>query len=1240
MAEPGTLFALAESAVVQAGAGTGKTHNLVTLCLHLLGGAGRAEPLPAACLWAVTFTEKAAAELKGRIRERVDALAGCPPEEVARIEPELFASGAPPAALWRRVRRDLSAAQIGTIHGLCSQILRRHAAAAELDPEFTVLDEVEARQLRADACLATALEALEGTGPVRDAARKLCAELGLRGSGRFGRGLADELSALLASLGECGREVAEVVESTPALHAGNAVAAEGEARRAFAGALDDLESELRAARLRRAPSPTAIKALSGIEEYRAAGASAVAAAPPGELAQAWAQIRPLRPALPRTLGGRTGELMRAAREALEALLEADAQVRSARLSRELALLAAEARRRYRADKSRALALDFDDLTRLTRDLLAGNLAVRRMEKERLGVLLIDEFQDTSRPQLELFGWLVEDGEGSAPAGSGLPGARPVARGKLVVVGDRKQSIYEFRGADVASAQAFASRALRDGAERFVLRTSRRSLRPLVEFSNRLFRTALGAADRPFDTPFGEEDALTAHRAEGGSGPAAELLDVLGAGVEAEAEVVSRRIALLLAPGAPERVYDESGPRPVRGGDIAILLRRFTNVDVFRRALLKRRIPHLVFKGRGFYQAREVTDLHQLIALAVDPDDDLALLSVLRSPLGPLSDDALVLLASHGGHRLRLRALRDPAVREGLAPDDAEALDRVLLLLSRLQRECDRLGPAALLEATLAESDFLAAIAGGLYGEQAAANIEKLLAFARQHELRGGSARTFVAQVRRLADEDAGEADAFVVEESDPHAVRLLTVHAAKGLEFPVVVVPECAAQPRGGMEGVVLDPDLGLALRVRGAGWKRWGTHGLRIRELRKEREAAQGRRLFYVAATRARDLLLLSGRESSPKVETWRQWIDRALPECAGLIRVLPNGATGQAEPVSPAGAALVEADAGLLRAVVRAEAPAELPAPLGDSPREARALRAQERVARAETGAGAQAHGTVLAPVTQLADASACARRYQLLHELGLEERPRGAAEASTADPAERGTLAHKLLELVPPAGPEDGWGGRPAALPRAALRAAAGDARHGPGGSGAGGARAARCPAARRRRGDGGRLQAVARGARAAVPVPARRVRRGCAGLHRVRASGPQWTGVPPLARRALRRPRGPRRRRDGRNPRAPALRGADGGIGPPDGRLAQGGPRRLPGDGVRLPPPLPSPGGFPEALRKMRPAQAVAGSCTRKTDPLPGRVSTSMRPPWASTSRLAMARPSPVPSVLRESRSSAR
>ena len=172
------------SAVIQAGAGTGKTHNLVSLCVELLG---RQDPLPPAKLWAVTFTEKAAAELKGRVRSRVDDLAARDPS-------------------WRGVRRDLGLAQIGTIHSLCGQILRRHAAALGVDPGFTVLDEEEARRWVREACEATALRALEGAlgAPLREAARRLCAEMGLRTQGKFGIGLADELAALLQKLGETG----------------------------------------------------------------------------------------------------------------------------------------------------------------------------------------------------------------------------------------------------------------------------------------------------------------------------------------------------------------------------------------------------------------------------------------------------------------------------------------------------------------------------------------------------------------------------------------------------------------------------------------------------------------------------------------------------------------------------------------------------------------------------------------------------------------------------------------------------------------------------------------------------------------------------------------------------------------------------------------------------------------------------------------------------------------------------
>ncbi|HYS09126.1 MAG TPA: UvrD-helicase domain-containing protein [Myxococcales bacterium] len=927
------------SRVIQAGAGTGKTHELVSVCLDLLGSEdalaspGTRNSVSPSRLWAVTFTEKAAAELKGRIRTRVDELAAADPA-------------------WRRVRRDLGLAQIGTIHALCGQILRRHAAAAGVDPGFAVLDEEQARRLLRDACETTALDALEGTlgTELRDAARRLCAEMGLRTQGKFGAGLADELSGLLRKLGESGASPLQLVPDARA-----AVEDDLRARRGFELALGNLRAALAQAGKDAPPSP----------------GPALDAYAPGQLAQAWREIRRCSPAALQARGSEK-EAIAAAKEAFEALLDADAGVRGAALARDLGFLAGHAAQRHRELKSRRGALDFDDLTRLCHEVLASSERARAMERERVGALLVDEFQDTSRAQIGIFELLAGD--------------RPV-----IVVGDRKQSIYEFRGADVASAQSYAGRLLARGAERVVLQESRRSRPALVELSNLLFSSVLSASAEAFDTPFSPDDALSAFRARGPSGPCAELIDVPGVGVEAEAELVARRIAALLAPGAPERVFDPGeSPRPVRGGDVAVLFRRFTNLEAFRRALLRRRIPHLVYKGRGFHGAREVMDLVALLAAAVDPDDALALASVLRSPFGPLSDDALVLLA-------RRRWNFDDAT--DLAQDDALALARLRPLLHGLRREVDRLGPAALLEAAIADTDYVAACAGGLYGEQAAANVEKLLGLAREAELRGESARAFLAGLRQLAEEEAREPEAPVVEERDPHAVRLLTVHAAKGLEFPVVFVPECAAPAfNPGGERLALDADLGLALKARGVdGKRRWGVQGNAVYARRRARELAQSRRLFYVAVTRARDLLVLSGR-AARKDESWRSFVDPIAAEAVekGLLRVLRD----------------VGLPAELAAGVppVRPEALADLP-PAGHTD-----------VARVSTPA-LSGPASVSAPVTQLADAALCARRYQLLHELRLEERP--DPEHPLPDPlgdepggpaAALGTLAHRLLELVP--------------------------------------------------------------------------------------------------------------------------------------------------------------------------------------------------------------------------------
>jgi ATP-dependent helicase/nuclease subunit A len=374
----------------------------------------------------------------------------------------------------------------------------------------------------------------------------------------------------------------------------------------------------------------------------------------------------------------------------------------------------------------------------------------------------------------------------------------------------------------------------------------------------------------------------------------------------------------------------------------------------------------VLKGRGFYQSREVQDLLALLALACDRDD-------------------------------------------------AEALRRIVSLVERLAREVDRLGPSTLLEAALSETDYVASIAAGLAGEQAVANIQKLVSLARKHEVGGGTARSFVALARRMQDLDQRESDAAVVEQNDPHAVRILTVHAAKGLEFPVVVVPECASISKPWNRSVLVDPELGLALKVRAAdgGPKRWGTSGRGIYQAHKQRDAAQMRRLLYVACTRARDFLILSGRAARPRngragPETWRACLDAALPVLDGLLRVLPDGVDG-AQPLADATLAAGEKRDEIIEAL-SSGTPLSLPAP--DPALAAAVEEARIAVARAAMRPLGGAP-TIVAPVTQLADASICARRYQLLYELGLDEHPAPGATPSRA--AELGTLAHRLLENV---------------------------------------------------------------------------------------------------------------------------------------------------------------------------------------------------------------------------------
>ena len=1029
---PEEPLALERNLALLAGAGAGKTYSLMTICLHLLGGARRdGRALRPGELFLLTFTDKAAGEMRSRLRDRVDRLARGAP--AAGEELELQASFArhgcpfPPPDFWRRVRDDLGSTTIGTFHSLCVQLLRRAPAGFGVDPAFELLEEGEASALLQECAERVILEALQRGEP---GVEELCRDMDFQGDGQFRVGLVDFLCRVFTRLREEGQSPSKIA-------IGDAERARAEfdrAARAFAAAVEEATDEDR----RKARRFLGVLQRCG----RAVdGMTAENFLEPGR----WPEIREaldsddglarhahMRPVDRSAHGYNKGEEIGLV-EHYAAIVACRQEVAFRRL-----LVALQARHREELDK-RAI-LDFTELLIRTRDLLRDEPAVRLEVQGRVRALLVDEFQDTNRLQLELVTLLAEKRDGAPrlvrdgdeeergvdhpQLGLELDGrkGRPIAveeiplePAMLAAVGDRKQSIYEFRGADVSVFERLARQIERNGGIRHFLQHNRRSSPALIEFFNALFARVMEQTAEPRDFEVAylpEEDDLRPVREQRVSPPAVErLVYELEEKANAadcrrvDADAVARRVKALLAPDGPRVVVGKDGiPRQVRGGDIALLFRAFTSLETYRQALIRHGVPHRVVRGRGFYGAQEVLDLASLLALVADPQDRTSLAAVLRSPLVALSDASLFQLAWAEGQKVDLLAmLRDGAALPALPREERARLDRFLTLYPRLRRERERLGLRVLLQYALDETGFRVALAATAYAEQALANVEKLLELAARWDQRGlGDAARFAHELVRLAEEEPREAQADVIDAGDPRAVHLLTVHRAKGLEWPIVIVPDLAALKPAASDRVAFDRRLGLALKPLLAGeiaTTETPQHLRVIDELRR-REKAESLRTLYVALTRARDMLVLSGEMASARNGSWRQLIDSVLDSSAEVR------------------AAVKDVDVEDL--------PPPAPPPAAASPPVDQSLqRVQRAIDRARARPPHAARELVLA-VTQMQDFFLCARRAQYAHEIGLSEHPavlevaedverEARGEGGAADLRRRGTLAHLLLERV---------------------------------------------------------------------------------------------------------------------------------------------------------------------------------------------------------------------------------
>jgi ATP-dependent exoDNAse (exonuclease V) beta subunit len=856
--------ALDDTLVVEAAAGTGKTTELVGRIVRILAtGRARVDNIVA-----VTFTEKAAGELKLRLREALD-------------DARTNASGGERDAL-NEALRSLEEAHVSTIHGFCAELLRERPVEARVDPLFRVLTEPQAQRVFEHAFSAWIQEQLQqpSEGVRRALRRSIWQGYGdstredtpidrLRRAawdladwrdftGAWTRPTFDRRASIDALVGELqdfaalsdGPSYAKdtlFLDTAAARHLASEIAIQQEAAGLEGADYDGWEARL--------VDLSRDRFFSRVRHGRGPG------------------YKP----------GVTRQKIVAAYDSLHAnldqfRLDADAEL-AALLQRELA----GAIEGYEALKARTGALDFLDLLLKARDLVRGNPGVRSGFQRRFTRIFVDEFQDTDPLQAEILLLLAA----ADPDASDWRAVAPVP-GRLFIVGDPKQSIYRFRRADVAIYREVCARLVAAGAKAITLTTSFRSVPGIQAFVNAAFAPVMTGDEATLQAGY---VPLTKHRPPIAGQPAVIALPVPEPYGTRNISAVKIEQSLPDAAGAfvewllHDSGWTVDGGRAAEARDVCILFRRFLSFgeDVtqpYVRALEARSIRHVLVGGKTFHAREEVETIRAALSAIEWPDDELSVFAALRGALFAIGDEELLEWKHRFAHFHPFR------VPDG-SGDHLEPIAGALRVLQRLHRRRNYRPVAETVQDLLAETRAHVAIVLRTAGEQALANVLHVAQLAREYEANGGlSFRGFVDELTAAAEiSQAGEAP--ILEEGSD-GVRMMTVHKAKGLEFPVVILADPTCKLARADASRWLDPGTNrCALKLGG-----WAPIDLLLQGgMEVARDQAEAQRLAYVAATRARDVLVVPAIGDGPYDGGW---LDALMPAIYPANPRTPESARG----------------------------------------------------------------------------------------------------------------------------------------------------------------------------------------------------------------------------------------------------------------------------------------------------------------------------------------------------------
>jgi len=779
----------ARQVFVTAGAGSGKTQVLIERFRYFL----KRDKVPLEQMIALTFTDKAANELKVRLSERIKDIPGIDPMAL------------------------IDHGQVTTLHGFCRKLIKEYAIEAGVDPQFSILDDEFASFLKreiADQVLEqTFYEAkyasLYEAFPI-DRLKQALLKVHAQWKSRVGEPLAQQRPEIWIKTFR--HQFLELMGELPA-------------QDCLESAQNWIASH---SHFEEASKDSLLSFIPLLQEVISCGGN--------KRVLKWKTI--------------STQLREVADEFLRALVD--------HMSSDTLLLFKDLLmsfdKTYQIRKDRRHALDYDDLTQITRMLLENKLLRERIQSD-IKFLMIDECQDLNLQQ----SLLIESLRGDA---------------NTFLVGDIRQSIYGFRQADCKQFGRHLGKGDSPDKSVITLDENYRSQPGCIDFVNALFRDELASAD----FTFGELKAKRSNSRD------AACVQILLSSSEKDKKETTQVLRKREAAQIAKRIQTiVASKRPIQYGDITVLFRAMTHVDLYEDALKQLAIPYHVVRGRGFYYKFEIIDLLNALKMLSNPNDNLVLLSVFKSPLVGLCDDTLFFLTKAASSSVYELIMKRDFPKE-ISDDDKAKLNLYCSWFEALNLEKHRLSISECIEALLRHTHYASFLLAKKDGVRRYANTQKLIEKARQFEQTMGSELVgFIHYVKELTHHEEEESEA-ATETEGGNAVRLMTIHAAKGLEFPVVVIAgmDHRTQSLRDQSDFVLDDDMnllgGVLDPITGKFLK--GKNYLNADAIKKEKDREEYFRLLYVAMTRAQELLICSGiwqdqkQLKDKKNSTWIEWV------------------------------------------------------------------------------------------------------------------------------------------------------------------------------------------------------------------------------------------------------------------------------------------------------------------------------------------------------------------------------